>query len=103
MAKPLVVTISHSLGKEEAVRRLKSGLASVPGSFRHVFAVQEEAWTDDHLAFRVSALGQAASGTIDVAEDHVRLVVELPWLLAQLAERIQPLIRKQGQLMLEKK
>jgi hypothetical protein len=103
VSKPVVVTISHSLGKDEAVRRLKSGLGSVPASFRPVFAVQEEAWTDDHLAFRVSALGQAASGTIDVAEDHVRLVVELPWLLAQFAERIQPLIRKQGQLMLEKK
>jgi len=103
VSKPLVVTISHSLGKEEAVRRLKSGLGSVPGSFRHVLAVQEEAWTDDHLAFRVSALGQAASGTIDVAEDHVRLMVELPWLLAKFAEGLQPLIRKQGQLMLEKK
>jgi Putative polyhydroxyalkanoic acid system protein (PHA_gran_rgn) len=103
VSKPVVVTISHSLGKDEAVRRLKAGLGAVPASFRHVLAVQQEAWTDDHLAFRVSALGQAASGTIDVAEDHVRLVVELPWLLAQLAERIQPLIRHQGKLMLEKK
>jgi hypothetical protein len=44
-----------------------------------------------------------ASGTIDVADDHVRLTVTLPWLLAQLAEKMRPLIRDQGQLMLEKK
>ena len=50
-----------------------------------------------------SAPGQAASGIIDVAEDHVRLEVTLPWLLAKLAEKIQPMIRKEGTLMLEKK
>jgi Putative polyhydroxyalkanoic acid system protein (PHA_gran_rgn) len=103
MSKPLVLSISHSLGKEEAVRRLKSGLSSVPATFHHVLAVQEEVWTGDHLQFRVSALGQVASGTIDVADDHVRLTVALPRLLAQLAKKIQPLIRNQGKLMLEKK
>jgi Putative polyhydroxyalkanoic acid system protein (PHA_gran_rgn) len=103
MSKPVMVTISHSVGKDEAVRRLKSGLRSAPASFRHVFAVQEEVWTGDHLQFRVSAIGQIASGTIDVAEDNVRLVVELPWLLAQFAEKMQPLIRNQGKLMLDKK
>jgi hypothetical protein len=29
--------------------------------------------------------------------------VRLPWLLAKVVEKIQPIIRKQGQLMLEKK
>jgi hypothetical protein len=103
MSKPLVVAISHSLEKDEALRRLKSGLGSVPATFHHVLAVQEEVWTGDHLQFRVSALGQVASGTIDVAEDHIRLSVALPWLLAQFAKKMQPLIRTQGQLMLEKK
>jgi hypothetical protein len=103
MSQPLVVTISHSLGREEAVRRLKSGLGSVSATFHHVLAVQEEVWTGDHFRFRVSALGQVASGTIDVTDDNVRLAVSLPWLLARLVERLQPVIRTQGQLMLEKK
>ena len=55
------------------------------------------------MQFRVTALTQTASGTIDVLEDHVRLEVVLPWLLAKVAETIQPLIRKEGTLMLEKK
>jgi hypothetical protein len=33
----------------------------------------------------------------------VRLEVMLPWLLAKVAETIQPLIRKEGTLLLEKK
>jgi hypothetical protein len=48
-------------------------------------------------------LGQAASGTIDVTQEHVRLEVMLPWLLAALAEKIVPAIRKEGTLLLEKK
>ena len=46
---------------------------------------------------------QVASGSIDVAEDYVRLEVFLPWLLAKLAETLQPLIRKEGTLLIEKK
>jgi len=103
MSKPLVVSIPHRLGKDEAVRRLKSGLASVRTKFGHLFTVQEEIWTDNHLQFRVGALGQLASGTLDVADDHVNLEVVLPWLLATIAETLQPLIRKEGTLMLEKK
>jgi hypothetical protein len=103
MSKPLVLTIPHRLGKAEAVRRLKAGLGGAAAHFHHVLAVQEEVWTGDHLQFRVSALGQAASGTIDVADDHVRLEVALPWLLARVVERFQPLIARQGSLMLEKK
>ena len=103
MSKPLVVSIPHRLGKAEAMRRLKSGLGSVRANYSHLFAVQEESWTGDRLQFRVSALGQVASGTIDVADDHVNLQVFLPWLLAKVAAAIQPLVRKEGTLLLEKK
>jgi hypothetical protein len=55
------------------------------------------------LRFRVCALGQSAAGIIDVLDDHVRLNVTLPWLLAKIAERVAPAIRKEGTLMPEKK
>lgn len=103
MSKPLFVSIPHRLGKDEAVRRLKSGLSTARTSYGHLFKVEEESWTDDRLQFRISALAQAVSGSIDVFDDHVNLEVALPWLLAALAEKLQPLIRKEGTLMLEKK
>src|SRR6516165_6355165 len=103
MSKPLVVSFPHRLGKDEALRRLKNGLGSASANFGHVFKIQEEIWTGPHLQYRISALGQVASGSIDVAEDCVRLEVFLPWLLAKLAETLQPLIRKEGTLLLEKK
>lgn len=103
MSKPLVVSIPHRLGKDEAVRRLKSGLSNARTSFGHVLSIQEETWSGDHLAFRISAIGQVASGSIDVFDDNVRLEVTLPWLLAKIADAVQPLIRREGTLMLEKK
>jgi hypothetical protein len=103
VSKPLVVSISHSLGREEAVRRIKSGLAAARANYSALLTIHEETWTGDRLAFHVSSLGQHANGLIDVAEDYVRLEVTLPWLLAKFAEKVTPAIRKEGTLMLEKK
>lgn len=101
MSAPLVMSIPHRLGREEATRRLKGGLtraaASVP-----VLQVDEERWEGEHMDFRVRALGQAASGHIDVADDHVRVEVMLPWLLQRFADVAQAVIRKRGQLLLTK-
>src|SRR5262245_21303046 len=103
MAKPVVVSIPHSLGREEAARRLKSGLERARTTFGSQFAVLQDTWTGDHLDLRVAILGQATGGTIDVADDHVRIEIELPWLLGMVADKAKLLIEKQGQLMLEKK
>lgn len=103
MSKPLVVSIPHNLGREEAIRRMKNGLAGVRTQYGHLLTVNEETWNDSQLTFRVTALAQAVSGSIDVADDHVRLEVMLPWLLAKLAERTQTMIGDKGRLILEKK
>ena len=103
MSAPFIISIPHRLGKDEAVRRLKTGLGNASANYAQVFAVEEEIWTGDRLQFRIRALGQVASGTIDVAEQYVTLQVFLPWLLAKIASAIQPLVRKEGTLLLEKK
>jgi hypothetical protein len=102
MSKPLIVSIPHRLGREEAARRIKSGLSAVRTNYSAFLSIHEETWTGDRLAFNLSALGQSAAGLLDVADDHVRLEVTLPWLLAKVAEKFTPAIRKEGTLMLEK-
>jgi hypothetical protein len=103
MSEPLVVTISHRLGKDEALRRIKDGVGRARGEFGALMAVEEESWTGDRLAFRVRSLGQRAAGFIDVSDSAVRLEVTLPWLLARFAAAAQRVIGQKGQLMLEKK
>jgi hypothetical protein len=102
MSKPLVVSIPHRLGREEAARRLKTGLTRAAESVP-VLKVDEERWEDDRMIFRVRALGQAAAGHLDVADDHVRLEVTLPWLLQRFAEAAQAAIQHRGNLLLTKR
>jgi hypothetical protein len=102
MAAPLVVSIPHRLGRDEAMRRLKTGLTRAASSIP-VLKVDEERWEGDRMMFRIRALGQAASGHIDVADDHVRLEVTLPWLLQRFAEVAQIAIRNRGNLLLTKR
>ncbi len=103
MAEPLIVVIPHRLGKDEALRRIKDGVGRARGEFARLLTIQEETWSGDRLTFGVSALGQHASGFIDVYEGAVRLEVTLPWLLAHFAHAAQRVIGQKGQLMLEKK
>lgn len=103
MSEPLVVVISHRLGKDEALRRIKDGLGRARAEFGWLLSLEEEVWSGDRLTFRVTALGQHAFGIIDVYEAGVRLEVTLPWLLARFAHAAQRVIGQKGQLMLEKK
>src|ERR1700694_3678840 len=61
---------------EEALRRLKSGMTRVLASIP-ILHFDEQSWSGDRMNFRVRALGQVASGTVDVADDNVRLEISL--------------------------
>jgi hypothetical protein len=102
MAEPVIVTIPHKLGKEEAARRLKAGFGKIRSNFGEKFVVLKDSWKGDHLDFQASLLGQTTTGTIDVAADSVRLEVQLPWVLALLANKAKVLVQKQAQLLLDK-
>ena len=103
MTDPLVVTIPHRLGKDEALRRIKDGLGRAKGEFAHLIRIDNDVWDGDRLNFAASALGQHAHGTIDVYDSGVRLTVTLPWLLARFAHAVQRVVGQRGQLLLEKK
>jgi len=103
MSEPLIVIIPHRLGKDEALRRIKSGLDHAKSEFARLITLEEERWEGDRLSFKARSFGQRASGCIDVYEAGVRLEVTLPWLLAQFARAVQRVVGQRGQLLLEKK
>jgi hypothetical protein len=103
MSAPLTLSVPHRLGKDEAVRRLKSGLSSMATKLGGLITIEQEVWTGDRLAFQMRGLGQSAAGSIDVFEDNIRIEVTLPWLLAKLGERLLPALKKETTLLLEKK
>ena len=103
MTKPLVVSIPHDLGKAEAMRRLQHGVGQMKNQFGDKIASVENTWTGDRMDFRVGAMGQHVSGHLEVSEEAVRVELQLPWVLAMIAEKAKSFIQKQGTLMLEKK
>jgi Putative polyhydroxyalkanoic acid system protein (PHA_gran_rgn) len=103
MSEPLVVVIPHRLGKDEAKARIADGVTRAKGEFAHMIRIADDAWDGDRFSFAASALGQHASGVIDVTEGAVRLEVTLPWLLARFAHAVQRVVGKRGQGLLEGK
>jgi hypothetical protein len=101
MSRPITVSIPHTLGKDEAIRRLKAGFARL--SSGAPLKIEEETWNDDQLTFKISALGQAAAGTANVTDDTVRIDVVLPWFMQKLAEAVQSSIASRARILLEKK
>ncbi|MGZ9075723.1 MAG: polyhydroxyalkanoic acid system family protein [Burkholderiaceae bacterium] len=103
MSDTVTVIIGHRLGKKEAVRRLKEGLARNNGHLGAMIAMDQETWQGDTLRFRMRALGQTAAATIEVLDDALRIELSLPSLLAKAAKRLLPILRKEAALLLEKK
>ena len=103
MTKPLIVSIPHSLSKPEATRRLQAGVSQMKTQFSGQIASFDEQWSSDRMSFRVGMMGQTVTGHLDVMDDAVRVEVQLPWILAMVAEKAKGFIQNQGTLMLEKK
>ena len=103
MSDTVTVIISHRVGRVEALRRLKEGLARTNGHLGAMIAIEQEIWQGDTLRFRMRALGQTAAESIEVLEDALRIEVSLPSLLAKAAKRFLPILRKEATLLLEKK
>ena len=103
MARPVTITISHELGREAAIARIRSGIDTIRERLGMVrMQLVEERWTGDRLDFGVAALGQTVHGSLDIEDKLVRVEVKLPWMLAIFAEKLKIGVEKQGQILLEK-
>ena len=103
MSQPLTVTIPHALGAAEARRRIDSGFTQLLQQMPSGVSEIEKSWKDNRLSFSMEAMGQVASGYLDVADDAVDIVVHLPGFLGMLARNIRTKLQRQGQILLEKK
>jgi hypothetical protein len=103
MGRPVTVNIPHTLGKDEARRRIESGFGNLrqqmTGGLGGLLAFQER-WEGDRLQFEGGGLGQKITGRLDVLADSVRIELDLPEMLAMIADRIAGTLKKEGQKLL---
>jgi hypothetical protein len=107
MRKTIDVSIPHRLTRDEARSRLRqaAGLlqTQIAGTAAGQVAQVHEAWQDYHNDFRFTALGQSITGRMDVEADVIKLSVDVPWILAALADRIRGRIEQEARRLLDKK
>jgi hypothetical protein len=106
MAKAITVRIPHALGKDEARHRIDEGFGKITkhlsGSLIGAITFQH-AWAGDQLVFSGGAFGQRVSGRITVLNDEVVMELDLPTILAALADRIAGRMKNEAWLLLERK
>jgi hypothetical protein len=102
MPEPLVVTISHQLGREEAKRRLDNTLGHIRSQLAVFVTATEYGWTGHSLDFSLTALRQNIIGRIDVEDRLVRVELGLPPLLSWLGRTITQRIRREGVRLLDR-
>jgi putative polyhydroxyalkanoate system protein len=99
---PLVITISHRLGRDEAKRRLDDGLGHIRGQLAGFVNSLDYTWTGYRLDFSVTAMRQGIDGLIQIEDDSVRVEIRLPLLLRMLANKITGRVRSKAALLLDK-
>ena len=101
--KTVTITCPHRLSREEARSRIQSGIGQARAQFAGQLAGVEERWNDYRMDFRVSVLGQGLTGRVDVLAEAVRIDIDLPWVLAMLAEKIRGQVQQRATKLLGKK
>jgi hypothetical protein len=99
MSKPITLTITHHLGRAEALSRVKSGVESAK-STPLPLSVEYAEWQDNIMNFRIRALGVNCLGTITVLDETVRLDLVLPAVLGFVADKVISVVRARAQILL---
>ena len=100
--QPITVDLPHSLGREEARRRIANNIHKLKDHMPGGTAQVESSWAGDELTLNVNAMGQSVDALIAVEDKVVRCRIMLPGFLAMFARPIEAMLRsKGGELLLE--
>ncbi len=96
------VALPHELGKDEVRRRLKERSHEIADYIPGGMAQVSTGWADeDCMTLNVSTMGQSIDGQVEIEDDQVIFVVELPAALSFIRGMLEGAIRKNGTKLLE--
>ncbi|MEO6040480.1 MAG: polyhydroxyalkanoic acid system family protein [Croceibacterium sp.] len=95
------VAIPHSIGRDEARRRMRANTHKLSEGFPGGMAEVKTSWpTEDRMDLAIQAMGQFVTGTIDIEDRQVILNILLPPALGFIEPIIAGALKQQGQKML---
>ena len=99
MAK-IHVTLKHSLGKEEALRRVKTLLTKTKKEYGKQVKELKEEWAGNKGVFSFKVAGFEVSGTLLVNESNAILDGTLPFTASLFKGKITKVIKQKGRILL---
>lgn len=95
------IALPHSLGREEARRRLHARSGEIAGMFPGGMADVTVSWPhQDRMALDVTAMGKNVAGAVEIGEHEVAFVIELPAALSFVEPMVRGALEKQGRKLL---
>jgi hypothetical protein len=99
--QPLIVSIPHRLSREEAKRRIDTGIARVRPELGAFVNALDYRWQADTLHVSAQAMWQTITGRIAVLDEAVRVEIDLPWLMRLIGDTVGRQVRERVSLMLQ--
>jgi hypothetical protein len=89
----LIVSVSHRLSQDEALRRIQAAVAQAKTQYSDKIDDLREGWNGYVGALKISAQNQQASGMVMVNPSDVTVQVTLPFLALVFKSRIESMMR----------
>jgi hypothetical protein len=94
------LTLPHTLGAEEAKRRVNHLVAETRVKFGDVISDVEESWNGSVQTFRFRAMGFAVNGTIEAQASAVLIQMQLPLAAFPFKSRVESELSKHAKELL---
>jgi hypothetical protein len=91
----LTIETSHTLGAEEATRRLREKLSSLKDIYRDQFSDLEEQWNGEEFSFRFKAAGMKIAGAATVDPSRVKLQTDVPLAVIMFRGMIEARVKEE--------
>ena len=100
MSRQITLSFPHNLTEAEVKSRLAGAIADAKLKHPTIMAGAQESWSGNRMDFRFAVMGQSVTGDVQIDPKTVYLHVNLPFVLAMLAERIKPQLESEGRKLL---
>ncbi len=97
----MIKTYPHSLGKDEAARRLRERISSEKISKANLVSVSKEVWNDPYnLDYSMTLFNYRVDGTLEITDDQVVVNLNLPFVAMMVKGMIENQMDQQMEIML---